>query len=132
MAQTEVLGSCLYVTGFALAGRLTVERLKYVLQQTVVLLGMDTGGMKPMVWVYPLPNGRGGIGETVVQPLSSPDWPITIVQPLVESFVVADAWPELEKTYVVLASCRPFNAMALATYLQREIGRVLQQGSFEL
>jgi hypothetical protein len=115
----EVLGTKLYVTGVALLGKPTAERLAQILQQTVAFIGMDTAGMQPKIWAYPLPAGQGGLGET-------------ICQPLVESFMVADSWPDLDKVYVVLASCRPYCLDALTGYLAKEIGPVLRQGSFEL
>jgi hypothetical protein len=107
------------VTGIALAGKPTAAQLSLILQETVVCIGMDTAGMVPQVWVYPLPSGQGGVGET-------------ICQPLVESFIVADSWPHLDKVYVILASCRPYNREAIVAFLEKAIGPVLRQGSFEL
>ena len=115
----EVLGNSLFVTGYALGGKPTAEKLAQILQQTVAFIGMDTGGMQPKIWAYPLPNGQGGLGET-------------ILQPLVESFLVADSWPDLDKVYVVLASCRPYDSCAVASFLAKKIGPVLRSGSFEL
>jgi hypothetical protein len=75
--------------------------------------------MEPKVWAYPLPDGKGGVGET-------------IAQPLVESFLVSDSWPDLDKVYVVLASCKSYSSYAVASFLAREIGPVLKHGVFEL
>jgi len=126
MIQTEVLGTRLYVAGFALLGYRPPADMAWVLQQVVALVGMQTGGLEPKVWSYPLPDGAGGLGET-------------ICQPLVESFIVSDAWPELKvkgrkmrKTYVVMASCRQFNPQAVAAYLEKEVGKVWRLGLFEL
>lgn len=119
MTNLEVLGTRLYVTGYALGGKPTAERLAQILQQTIAFVGMDTAGMQPKIWAYPLPAGQGGLGET-------------ICQPLVESFMVADSWPNLDKVYVVLASCRPYSTDSVAAYLAKEIGPILRQGSFEL
>jgi hypothetical protein len=123
---TEILGANLRVAGWACAGQLPPAGLAAFLARLVALIGMDTAGMAPQIWAYPLPDGRGGLGET-------------ICQPLVESFVVADTWPGLAhkgipvpKIYIVLASCRPFDLAAVAAYLGRELGPVLRQGYFEL
>jgi hypothetical protein len=114
-----VLGTKLYVTGYALGGKPTAKQLALILQQTVSFIGMDTAGLPPKIWAYPLNNGQGGLGET-------------ICQPLVESFMVADSWPDLDKVYVVLASCRPYSVDAVGSYLDKAIGPILRQGSFEL
>lgn len=124
--MAEVLGMRLFVSGYALGGQAAPARLAAILQQVVALVGMDTAGLPPQIWSYPLPDGRGGVGET-------------ICQPLVESFIVADTWPSLAhrgrplpKVYVVLASCRAYNSQAVAAFLAKEIGPVLRMGSFEL
>jgi len=115
----EVLGQHLYVSGYALSGKPTAESMTHILNRLVNFIGMATGGMLPKVWAYPLPDGKGGKGET-------------ILQPLVESFIVSDGWDDLDKTYVILGSCRPYNTSAVASFLAREIGPVLKMGSFEL
>jgi hypothetical protein len=119
MTNLPVLGTKLYVTGYALGGKPTADQLAAILQQAVSHIGMDTAGIPPKIWAYPMPTGQGGLGET-------------ICQPLVESFMVADSWPDLDKVYVVLASCRPYRADAVGDYLSTKIGPVLRQGSFEL
>lgn len=119
MTNPEVLGSCLNIAGFALVGRPTQEQLVQILKNVVGLVGMDAAGMEPAIWVYPLLSGQGGIGET-------------IVQPLVESFIISDSWPEMDKVYIVLASCKLFNLVAVAKYLETQIGPLLSQGYFTL
>jgi hypothetical protein len=127
MAQTnEILGTKMRIAGFGCLGTVAPERLPRLLAQIVALVGMSTGGMAPHVWTYPLPDGRGGEGQTAIQPL-------------VESFLALDTWPGLEhrgqrvpKIYVVLASCRPFNLDAVAGYLAKMIGPVVRQGFFEI
>lgn len=121
MTQTEVLGDRMRIAGFCCLGTVPSARLAHLLGQVVALAGMDTAGMQPKVWAYPLPDGRGGTGETGVQPL-------------VESFLAMDTWPELEtpRVYVVLASCKEFLPDAIAAYLAKEIGPVVRQGVLEL
>ena len=119
MTNPEVLGSCLNIAGFALVGKPTRVHLVQTLKNVVGLVGMDTMGIEPTVWVYPLPTGQGGVGET-------------ILQPLVESFIVSDSWLEMNKVYIVLASCKPFNLEVVAKYLESQIGPLLSQGYFTL
>jgi hypothetical protein len=109
-----------------MTGTVAPDRLAYVLSQIVALVGMSTGGMSPKIWAYPLPDGRGGTGETAMQPL-------------VESFLAIDTWPSLShrgkpvpKVYIVLASCRPFSLDAVCAYLSKAIGPVVRQGFFEI
>lgn len=110
----------MYVSGYALGGKRTSAEMTHILQQVVALIAMDTGGMEPKIWYYPLEDGiSGGQGET-------------IIQPLVESFIVSDSWAEIDKTYVILASCRPYDPRTVAGYLVKEIGPLLRSGYFEL
>jgi len=117
----ERLGEKMRIAGFACRGVVDPARLPALLGQVVALAGMDTAGLSPKVWAYPLPDGRGGTGETAVQPL-------------VESFLAMDTWPAIDgpRVYVVLASCRPFNPDAVACYLAKEIGPVVRRGYFEI
>jgi len=126
MKNLEVLGTKLRVAGFGCLGMVAPDRLAYILTQIVAMVAMSTGGMAPQIWTYPLPDGRGGEGQTALQPL-------------VESFLALDTWPALKhrgkaipKVYVVLASCRPFSMDAVAAYLAKEIGPVMRMGSFEI
>lgn len=82
---------------------------------------MRTGGMAPQVYIYPLADGSGGIGETVFQPL-------------VESFMVSDAWPALPEPvfYVIVASCRPYDPLTIAVFLKEQVGPLVDFGFFRL
>jgi len=117
--MTQTLGTRLIVTGWRMAGRVAPMRLTLVLNNLVVLAGMSTGGLKPKIWSYPTLEGKGGVGET-------------IVQPLVESLIFGDAWKDHNVTYIILASCKEYDAQAIRDYLAQEIGPVLRMGEFEL
>jgi hypothetical protein len=129
--------------------------MKYTLKQAVRRMGMSTGGMAAKVWQYPLPSGQGGIGHTVYLPFAEDHrekltvwqrlrfWLVArllgrqrfaslVFQPLVESFIVADDYPELNKTYILAASCLPFNEQAVTGYLTRRVGPLLNLRSMEL
>ncbi|TRZ44512.1 hypothetical protein D4S03_11955 [bacterium] len=64
----EKLGTKLRLAGFACLGTVVPGRLAYVLSQIVKLVGMSTAGMEAKIWAYPLPDGKGGVGETAMQP----------------------------------------------------------------
>ena len=150
----EVMGKNLYVVGWALKGTLPPEKMAVVLQGAVARLGMSTNGMKPTIHQYPL-NGKGGVGHTVYLPFAEDDCRIgwwrririrlarlilwrqpfasLIFQPLTESFIVSDDYPELGRTYVILASClRPYNLQTVTRYLARQVGTVMHVGRMEL
>lgn len=118
---TEVLGERLRVAGFCCLGAVNSGHLTRLAKQLVYLVGMDTAGMEPKVWSYPLPDGKGGVGQTVCQPL-------------VESLLAFDTWPVLSdpRIYVILASCKEFDMMEVEEFLTEEIGKVVRSGYFEL
>jgi hypothetical protein len=106
-AKREVLGESLYVSVYVLRTAPARGEMERLLKKAVAFIGMDAAGMPPKAWVYPLNDGRGGVGET-------------ICQPLVESFIVSDSWRDLGKTYIVLASCRRYSPQAVAAFLAKE------------
>jgi hypothetical protein len=105
--KREVLGENLYVSVFILRAAPPRREMEILLKKAVGFIGMNTAGMPAKAWIYPLSDGRGGIGET-------------ICQPLVESFIVSDSWRDLGKTYIVLASCRRYSPQAVAAFLAKE------------
>jgi len=145
----EILGTKLRIAGFGCLGTVPPERLVYLLSQIVALVRMSTGGMLPKIWTYPLPDGTGGEGQTTIQPLVESflasvgfrlSWWKRIILRLIffifpPGILALDTWPILSsgpKVYVILASCRPFSMDAVASYLAKEIGPVVRQGSFEI
>jgi hypothetical protein len=56
---------------------------------------MNTSGIRPSVYRFPTPGGKGGTG-------------FTHIQPIVESFIVADWWDDLGHFFYVFASCKPY------------------------
>jgi hypothetical protein len=118
--NTEVLGLRLTVSGYVVDGSHPPLWIEYILSKLVNSIGMSTGGMKAQVWQYPL-DGKGGAGQTIVQ-----------VQPLLESFVVADTWPGHDHIFVVLASCKPYSIEEVRKFLTLNLGPVLDVGDFNL
>lgn len=153
--MTEVLGRNLYVWGWTLQGSLPPEELIKVLQELVRQIGMNPAGLEPAIYQYPLADGRGGVGNTIFLPfgdngglrvgwwaklrwqlaawlLGRQKFAATVLQPLTESFVVADDYPELDRTYVLVASCRKFDPHVAGELLAQVIGKVLGQGGLKL
>ncbi len=152
----EVLGERFTVAGWTLAGPLPPQRMAKVLEEVVARMGMSTGGLKPVVYQYPLPDGRGGVGHTICLPFGEqnqgglPGWwkrlrwrlatrlldphrfASMVFQPLVESFVVSDDYPDLNLTRVIAASCLPFDQLKVRALLADEIGPVVAEGEMAL
>jgi hypothetical protein len=113
-----VLGTEMHSAQVAVLGVISEQSARMLLKEMVALIGMQTGGLEPHVWRYPLPGGGGGQGETIVQP-------VLVVQPLLESEAKiilggsadADTWQELGGWYLILNSCRPFDINAVLRFL---------------
>lgn len=89
------------------------------LQRLIAFLGMDTAGMSPDIRRFPLPDGRGGKGQTIFQPFVEPR---IIHQPLTTSFVTLDIWPE--HFTLTLKSCLQFSPAAVVMEVERLFGPV--------
>lgn len=149
-----ILGEKLQVAAWALRGNLPPQKMAQVLEGAVKRMGMTTEGMAPAVWQYPLPSGKGGVGHTIYLPLGEnvtrltfwqrlrlalarlilgrQEFAATVFQPLVESFIVADDYPELGRTYVLAASCKPFVVGMVTRYLTRRVGPIVNFQGLEL
>jgi len=125
MPQTQTpLGSTMQVMGFMLAAPVPEpDRCELILRGLVEHVGMRTGGLKAQVWLYPTPDGCGGQGATVVQPL-------------LESFAVftgIDTWPCIGHWYLFLCTCRPVAIDFVSSFLTEELGfGLLASGEFRL
>ena len=81
-----------------LRGRLSDDAWRAFLVDCVSAMGMTTAG-DPAVYRYPL-DGKGGTG-------------LTIMQPITESFLVVDTWPDHDGAYLHVSSCKPFDIGSL-------------------
>ena len=93
------LGRRMYTQNIVLRGRLDADEWKAFLSECIAAMGMISGG-DAAAWEYPTPDGRGGRG-------------ITVVQPMTESFIVVDAWPDHDGAYLHISSCRKFDVADL-------------------
>jgi S-adenosylmethionine/arginine decarboxylase-like enzyme len=83
----------MYSQNVVLNGRLSEVQWREFLSRCVADLGMTKAG-EPAIWRYPV-DGKGGNGMTACQPIT-------------ESFIVADTWPDHDGAYLHISSCRPF------------------------
>lgn len=101
-----------------IAGSRTREDFLGDLEHLVNFLGMDTAGMAPDVRSYPLPDGRGGAGLTIMQPYVE-----MFHQPMTTSFAIIDAWPE--HYTLTIKSCIEFSGKVVMQEIQRRFGDVI-------
>lgn len=103
------LGASLQVVALALRGVLDEEEWRRLLLDITRALGM-CAAWEPVSYGYPV-EGKGGVG-------------FTLIQPITESFLAVDAWPDHGGAYLVVASCKPFDRAALLRAI-REAGLIL-------
>lgn len=87
------LGKRMYLRAVVLRGKLEQAQWMAFLRELTSRLGMNAAGL-PALWHYPLPGGQGGVGQTIVQPIT-------------ESFLAVDTWPDFDGAYLVVCSCKP-------------------------
>lgn len=116
MTQT-LFGARTWNLDVLIDGTRTAEQFKADLEHFVNFLGMDTAGMAPADWSYPIPDGRGGQGETIMQPYVEPK---LRVQSLTTSFAIVDSWPEWFS--LTIKSCIQFSAEAVMSEIRRRFG----------
>jgi hypothetical protein len=102
LANTPALGTRMFSRGIVLRGRLGAQRWKRFLAVCAEEMGMTPVG-DPAVWKYPLHGGAGGNGYTFVQPIT-------------DSFLMLDTWPDHDGAYLFICSCRPFSMRTLCAF----------------
>ena len=90
----DALGEVLYTRSVALRGRLSETKWADFLGELTAALGMNPV-YKPAIWKYPV-KGLGGTGTTIVQPIT-------------ESFLALDIWPDHGGAYLMVCSCKNFS-----------------------
>ena len=98
------LGSRMHELSFSVRGIMDESEWRLFLSDLVKAIGMTPAGMAAH-WEYPT-QGKGGVG-------------ITIVQPLTESAVLVDTWPEHKGAYVRVSSCKDFDHVTARDMLER-------------
>lgn len=118
MTPIQDFGARTWNLDVQIAGAHSREGFLEGLEHLVNFLGMDRAGMAPDVRAYPLPDGRGGEGLTIMQPYVEPR--LTVHQPLTTSFAIIDSWPE--HFTLTIKSCMRFSAEAVLSELRRIYG----------
>jgi hypothetical protein len=134
------LGEHLQVSGYLVTGQAGRAEIEQTLREIVALVGMETAGINSRTWNFPryrglfkramafliwfltgrlISGGLGGIGSTTVQPL-------------VESFIVADYWRAHGHWFIVLGSCKPYEPRKVVSYLANKFAGVVHREGFTL
>lgn len=87
------LGREMFSRAIVVRGCLTLTKWRAFLASCAKSMGMTPAG-KAAVWRYPV-DGKGGNGYTIMQPIT-------------ESFIALDTWPDHDGAYLFIASCRKF------------------------
>ena len=120
MTQTQPFGSRAWNLDVMVEGSFTLSEFLEGLEQVVNVLGMDRAGMEPDVRSYPIPDGRGGEGKTIMQPYVELK---LLHQPLTTSFVIIDSWPE--HFTLTIKSCVQFDPVTIMQEIPRIFGNIL-------
>lgn len=92
--DSPVLGTRMFSRGIVLKGKMEIERWQRFLCAAAESMGMSPVA-DPALWKYPI-EGAGGLG-------------FTLIQPITESFLALDAWPDHDGAYLFIASCKTFS-----------------------
>jgi hypothetical protein len=117
LTQPDNFGNRTWNLDVMVEGARTLQELLDARVRLVNFLGMDMADMAPDVRTFPLPDGRGGVGQTVMQPFVEK----LLHQPLTTSFMIFDIWPE--HFTLTIKSCVQFSAEAVISELQRMYGK---------
>ena len=88
------LGERMDISAFAIKGD-TYHAAAIVLIEAIVSVLKMHKVHDPIMYEYPA-NGAGGTGFTMIQPIT-------------ESFVAFDAWPDFKGAYLIICSCKTTN-----------------------
>ena len=115
-AQTK-LGIEMQSSVYALKGRIDEERGKEIQAAVIEAVRMQTGGIAPQTWTFPI-NDLGGVGYTLIQPLVESYSGVV----LPAGVVGVDAWSEHQGFFLIINSCRPFSVGKVYRVLTRKLG----------
>jgi S-adenosylmethionine/arginine decarboxylase-like enzyme len=101
--MSDDLGSRLLLAAFAVRGTVDEERAKQIIDSIIETIGVSRAHTA-ITYPYPI-DGKGGTGFTVLQPIT-------------ESFLAVDSWPDHGGAYVVIASCKWFEVELVRETLQ--------------
>lgn len=111
MTNLTILGQEEYLLGATFRGSPSSEVLVSAIIQLIEVIGMTPDG-PPDVAHYPNQSGKGGVGCQVYQKLT-------------ESWIVGGTWPVINKTRIVVSSCKPFTRGVVISLLEKLIGPMI-------
>jgi S-adenosylmethionine/arginine decarboxylase-like enzyme len=88
------LGERMDIVTLAIKGHCSIIVGTKLVEELVKVLGMNKAH-DPVVYDYPV-GGSGGTGYTYIQPIT-------------ESFIAFDAWPDFGGAYLIICSCKTVN-----------------------
>lgn len=113
MHNQDVFGDEELIAIFTCRGCPPIGKLGEVVALLVAFLGMTPDG-GPVIKRYPKEDGKGGVGEMVMQPF-------------VESGILANSYTNVGKTRFIIECCEPFDPIAVASLLSKEVGPVIRK-----
>ena len=99
-----VLGERMYVLMLAVKGNVSEESGTLLVKELVEEIGM-TVAPGDSISRYPV-DGKGGVGYTFFQPLT-------------ESFIAFDAWPDFDGAYLFVCSCCEFDCREVYSIVEK-------------
>src|SRR5262249_26095768 len=93
--DADALGRAMHQHSFSLSGVRTPLQWEELLRHICHTIRMCPAGAAA-TWSYPTGGGKGGYGRTIVQPIT-------------DSFLALDTWPDHGGAYLVICSCRRFD-----------------------
>lgn len=99
-------GEGLKVSIFACKGISNETLCNDINQQILSTIQMHTGGIAPQCWNFPTEDGKGGSG-------------VTLIQPLVESFIIWDTWVDNEGAFCFVVSCKEYDPIIVENILSK-------------
>ena len=92
------LGEKLHCAILAIKGRIEEKQCNEIVKDIIEKIKMHPA-YSSVTYNYPVDN-KGGVGYTFFQPIT-------------ESFIAFDAWPDLGGAYLVICSCRDFSVVTV-------------------
>ena len=107
----EEFGSRLFYLMISVRGYMTQDSCTNLLNELIKKIEM-TPAHQSIFYSYPS-EGKGGVGFTCIQPIT-------------ESFIAVDAWPDLNGAYIAICSCREFSGSDVFEVLSENSLEVIQ------
>lgn len=94
IGEDDEFGMRVYVAQLALHGKMPEASWRRLIKEVISAIGM-TAFADPVCWTWPVtkhgPNGS------------------IIAQPITESFLALDIWPDHDGAYLFISSCKPYS-----------------------